>query len=384
MSGTPDARGVGVALVAVCAVVLAGCTAASTVPQSAVTSPSATATPTPARPASFTVVATGDVLLHQGGPLVGGAAAAGRVKGTGYDFSGVFADVAPVIRDADLAICHLETPLAEPGGPFEGYPTFDVQPQIVGALADAGYDTCSTASNHSMDAGFDGLVRTLDTLDAGGVGHTGSFRTEQESRTPHIVDVGGVKVGHVAATFGLNGIPEPTGRGWAVNVFDPAGPDVAGLLADAAMGRRAGADVVIVSVHCCTEYNHDPGPAQLAIAAALLASPDIDLVLGHHAHVVQPFERVEGKWVAYGLGNEVAEQTMQDTKDSVIARFTFTRGADGRFTVTRAEAIPTHIQRSGNGVAVVRAAPGDPSYARVAAVLDRRGADRDGLVVVGR
>ena len=75
-----------------------------------------------------------------------GAAAAARAQGTDYDFSGVFAAVAPVIGGADLAICHLETPVASVQGPFEGYPTFAAQPQIVDALAGAGYDTCSTAS----------------------------------------------------------------------------------------------------------------------------------------------------------------------------------------------------------------------------------------------
>ena len=78
---------------------------------------------------------------------------------------------------------------------------------------------------------------------------------------------------------------------------------------------------------------------------ALLASPDIDLVIGHHAHVVQPFEKIGGKWVAYGLGNFVAEMARQgDPYDEVAARFTFTRGADGRFAVTKAEAIPLHLE----------------------------------------
>jgi poly-gamma-glutamate capsule biosynthesis protein CapA/YwtB (metallophosphatase superfamily) len=79
-------------------------------------------------------------------------------------------------------------------------------------------------------------------------------------------------------------------------------PQVEGMLAEAVRARAAGADVVIASVRCCTEYESDPGPTQTAIAGTLLASPDVDLVLGHHAHVVQPFERINGKWVAYGLG----------------------------------------------------------------------------------
>jgi poly-gamma-glutamate capsule biosynthesis protein CapA/YwtB (metallophosphatase superfamily) len=92
------------------------------------------------------------------------------------------------------------------------------------------------------------------------------------------------------------------------NDFDPTGPQVDGILADAARARRAGAEIVIASLHCCTEYNPAPDPTQIAIVAALLASPDVDLVIGHHAHVVQPIERINGKWVAYGLGNHVAQQ----------------------------------------------------------------------------
>ena len=178
------------------------------------------------------------------------------------------------------------------------------------------------------------------------------------------MNVGGVRVAHLAWTFGLNGIPPPAGRAWAVNVFDPRVPTVEGMLADAGAARRAGADVVIVSVHCCTEYQTDPPPAQLKIAAALLASPDVDLVIGHHAHVVQPLERINGKWVAYGLGNHVAEQTTQATNDSVITRFTFTRGTGNHFTVTAAEAIPTRIQHTNHGVVVVPTKPGDASQSR--------------------
>ena len=362
-------------------VVLTGCSPAEPAEGGAAT---ATATPTPTRPASFTVVATGDVLIHQGGALVEGAAAAGRAQGTDYDFSGVFAGVTPVIGGADLAICHLETPLAPPEGPFEGYPTFDVQPQIVDALAGAGYDTCSTASNHSLDAGFAGLVRTLDTLDARGVGHTGTFRTEQDSQTPHLMTIDGVRVAHLAWTYGLNGIPEPDGQPWAVNDFDPTVPQVEGILAEAARARAAGAEVVIASVHCCTEYEPDPSPAQTPIAQALLASPDVDLVLGHHAHVVQPFERINGKWVTYGLGNHIAQQDLPDTYDSVIARFTFTRDPDGHYAVSTAEAIPTHIQPGGEGLAVVPTHPGDPAYQRVAEVVTRRGGADTGLIVTDR
>jgi poly-gamma-glutamate capsule biosynthesis protein CapA/YwtB (metallophosphatase superfamily) len=383
VGGGQRIRRVRVVLAALGVAVLTGGSPTPAGHQAATASTGATSatTPTPAAPASLTVVATGDVLIHQDGHLVAGAAAAGQAHGTDYDFSGVFAPLAPIISAADLAICHLETPLAPPGGPFSGYPTFDVQPQIADALAGAGYDDCSTASNHSMDAGFPGLVRTLNTLDAASIGHSGTYRTAAEAQPPHILTVHGVKVADLAFTYGLNGIPEPGDKPWAVDDFDPIGPQVAGMLAAAHAARAAGAQIVIASVHCCTEYTSDPTAAQVAIASKLLASPDVDLVVGHHAHVVQPFERIGGKWVAYGLGNEIAEQTLPGTRDSVIARFTFTRGADGSYSVRTAEAIPTAIQPAGDGLAVVPTRPGDPAYQRVAEVVNRRGAADAGLLL---
>ncbi|WP_245161011.1 CapA family protein [Blastococcus sp. CT_GayMR16] len=281
---------------------------------------------------------------------------------------------------ADLAICHLETPVAPPGGPYRGYPSFAVQPEILDALAGAGYDLCSTASNHSLDDGADGLARTLDVLDAARIAHSGTYRTETESVEPTIVDAGGVRVGHVAGTYALNGGGPPAGREWSVEVA--AVPDVTGMLAAAARARAAGAQVVVASLHCCLEYDNDPTEAQVAAVRALLASPDVDLVLGHHAHVVQPYEQVAGEWAAYGLGNSIAEHATRGypTEDSVMARFTFTRGAEGRFTVTRAEAVPLQIVVGGDDVTVRPA--DEANFDRVADVLARRGATAAGLDIV--
>ncbi len=355
---------------------LAGCGgAADPAPPAAEEAPAGPSSAAPP-PEQITLVATGDVLVHQDTTLTEGA----QLPGGGYDFAPVFAPIAPIVSAADLAVCHLETPVAPRGGPYSGYPSFAVQPEIVEALAGAGYDLCSTASNHSLDAGTEGLVRTLDVLDAAGIAHTGTYRSAAESTTPTLVEVGGVTVGQVAATFSLNGIPLPAGREWSVDLVDV--PDMTPVLEAAARARAAGADIVVASLHCCAEYDHEPTAAQEQAVAALLASPDVDLVLGHHAHVVQPMARVDGEWVAYGLGNSLAEHDtpVPDTEDSMIARFTFTRGDDGRFAVTLAEAVPVAIDI---GTDAVRLAPADPgTFARVATVLDARGAVADGLRIV--
>jgi len=285
-------------------------------------------------PAEFTLVATGDVLIHPA--LTEQAEADGD---GGRDFRPLFAGVRPLVSSADVALCHLEVPLAGPDGPFSGYPSFSAPPEVADALADTGYDACSTASNHTLDQGVDGVRSTLDALDKAGLAHTGSYRSEQESRRPLLLDVNGVRVGHISMTYGFNGIPLPEDQPWVADQLD-----VAVAKRKAAAARKAGADVVVVSAHWGVEHQHEPTPEQRKLAEELLADDDIDLVIGHHAHVVQPMERIDGEWVAYGLGNHVARHAEPTgaTEEGIAVRFTFRRSADG-WRVRQAEYVPTLI-----------------------------------------
>src|SRR5690606_10270807 len=119
----------------------------------------------------ITVAAAGDLFVppRLTAQAAADAADAGR---EGHDFTAILASIAPVVAAADLAVCHLEQPLAEPAGPFPDYPYFAAPPQLADAIAEAGFDTCSTASNHALDSGMEGIVRTLDHLDRVEVAHT--------------------------------------------------------------------------------------------------------------------------------------------------------------------------------------------------------------------
>jgi poly-gamma-glutamate capsule biosynthesis protein CapA/YwtB (metallophosphatase superfamily) len=119
-----------------------------------------------------------------------------------------------------------------------------VPPQVATAIADAGYDTCSTASNHSLDYGEAGLSRTLEALDAVGVRHTGSARSPLEAATPVVLDVRLVEVAQLSYASGFSGLSRPTGKEWLANLIDPDR-----ILADAHAAKQFGADVVIVSLH---------------------------------------------------------------------------------------------------------------------------------------
>ena len=176
-----------------------------------------------------------------------------------------------------------------------------VPPEIVPGLATTGYDACTTASNHSFDRGGAGVDRTLAALDASGVAHAGMARNPEEAARITTVGAGPARVALLSFTYGFNGIPYPDGQLWRANIIDEAR-----ILADARRARAAGADVVVVALHWGDEYVHDPNAQQSEMAPRLIASDDIDLLLGHHAHVVQPLENVGGEWVVYGMGNLVA------------------------------------------------------------------------------
>jgi poly-gamma-glutamate capsule biosynthesis protein CapA/YwtB (metallophosphatase superfamily) len=294
----------------------------------------------PAKPkqTSVTVVMNGDLLWHN--TLWFGAREDARRRGHGgYDFAPLLAGMKPVIASADMAICHEEVPLAPPGGPYRNYPLFSAPPHVVKAIVATGYDVCTTASNHAVDQGFAGLKRTLDDLDRAKIPHVGTARTKAESERPTIFTTRqGVKIGIIAATFSLNGLPMPKGKPWAVHRLKTGG-----LLRQAHRTRAAGADIVLAAVHIGTEYSTRENAQQVALARALTASPDVDLVYMHHPHVVQPWTIVNKKWVLYGVGNTVAQQESNRTYEGATGRFTFTRVGNGRFTVSRAEYIPTLV-----------------------------------------
>ncbi|HST50134.1 CapA family protein [Jatrophihabitans sp.] len=339
----------------------------------------------------MTVLGSGDVLIHPA--LWQQAAADARAQGRpGYDFGPLFAGLAPAVRAADLAICELETPLAAPQGPFAGWPDFDAPPQVLAALVATGYDSCTTASNHTLDQGSAGVRRTLDALDAAGLRHTGSARSAAEAARPLILTTGtGVRIAQLAFAFGFNGHSVPAGQPWLANRTD-----VPAILAAAHRAKQAGADIVVLSMHWGLEYSHQVTAEQAEQADRLLASPDVDLILGDHAHVVQPMRKLHGKWVAYCMGDEVSRHAVasEESREGALVRFTFTEVGPHHFVASRAEAIPTWMQLWPQLRAIdLPAAIADPrtaagtragyhaALARITGYLDSLGARRDGLVI---
>lgn len=337
-------------------------------------------TPAPG-PASFTVMANGDVLIHN--TLWVQAAQEGNGR---MDFRPQLAGIRKRLSGADLAICHLETTLAPPDGPFGSYPVFATPPTIVAAIKATGYDGCSTVSNHTLDQGFAGVKRTIDGLTTAGLGHSGTARKRSESHEPMIYDVDGVKVAHLAYATHFNGYSLPAGQPWCCNTLS-AGK----VVADARSARAAGAQVVIVSMHAGDENVARPSVEQRRVATRLAASGAVDLVIGNHVHVVQPVEKIGSMWIAYGHGNLISGQyeTWPRNREGVTTSFTFTRQPDGTYAITKAEGYPTfnsaNPTRVVDLVATLPAVGGDPRLVEAYRVTKRTllslGAGRDGFVV---
>ncbi len=291
----------------------------------------------------MTIAFTGDTLPHN--PLWRQAADYAAARGIpGFDFAPMFAEIAPVVGSADLAVCHLETPIAAPGEEMSVNQTYGVPAEIAVGIASAGYDRCSTASNHALDQRTAGIDRTVNVLEAAGLGQSGMARTPEEIR-PRPFEVNGVQIAHLSYTFDFNGFSLPAGEEWRSALIDPLR-----IVADEREARALGADVVIVSLHWGKEGVHAPTDEQRRLAELLTSVGDVDLIVGHHAHVVQPIELINGTWVVFGLGNILSNLPSSSrwpaaTQDAAVVTVDLTLDAGGAVTVGRPVAHPTWVDK---------------------------------------
>lgn len=326
----------------------------------------------------------GDFLLHDG--LWDTARADARRTGAGthgLDFAPMLAAQRAYLDRSDLAICQMETPVASPRGPFQGYPTFNVPPQVLPAAKDVGYDACTTASNHSIDRGTEGLERTRRAVTDAGLGVTGTNLTEEQSRAPAIFTTGnGVRVAVITGTYGLNGL-SPT-HPWQVDRLDPQQ-----MIDKARRAHEQGADIVIANMHAGEEYASRPNEEQTRVAHALVDSGQFQLVYGEHTHSVLPIERYKDTWIAYGLGNNLTElsQKHRVNNEGMLLNAVLTRDGDD-WTVTSLRWAPSLMVSGPYRWCPVAATNPSPDCApipaakstrdRTAATVNKLGADAHG------
>lgn len=212
----------------------------------------------------------------------------------------------PVLRGADLLIGGLECAITTHRIAWTRTPKvfhFRARPRAVEVLRTAGFRAVALANNHVLDFEEQGLLDTLDHLDAAGIAHAGAGRTLAEAAAPAVVDAGGVRVGMIAFTDN-----EPV---WAAG-RDRLGtnyteirpePDVLARVEQGiAQARAQGAQVVVLSLHWGPNMRLRP-PAHFRRFARAALERGVDLVHGHSAHIFQGVEVYQAKPILYDTGD---------------------------------------------------------------------------------
>lgn len=266
------------------------------------------------------IVFAGDAMQHQA------QLDAARCADGSYDYSECFENIAPLIQSADYAVVNLETPVGSRN--FSGYPCFNSPMAFARALKDAGFNMMLTANNHTLDRRDRGLHETIDSLDASGIDHLGTYHSPvaRDSLLPLVKNIAGIKVGFLNYTYGTNGISI---QGNAVVDYI----DREQMKKDIERLRTADAEIIVVAVHWGDEYHLLENSGQRSIAD-FLADQGVDIVMGGHPHVIQPMElRYNEKFkknvlVVYSLGNFISNMKTRDTRGGAIVRVNIARGRD--------------------------------------------------------
>ena len=288
----------------------------------------------------LTIVATGDNLYHM--MMIN--------EGEDGDYEKAYLEIRQLVKAADIAFINQETLLGGKDFSLSGYPLFN-SPQKVGhAVSLSGFNVVNHATNHSMDKGEKAILATLDFWDTvPGVTVLGIHRSEEMRSLPVIVEKNKITVGFLSYTYGTNSIPLPRDKPFLVSLINTE------MIAKEIDALRPLCDFLVVSMHWGEEYHHDYNESQKNLAA-LLAEHGVDLVIGHHPHVIQPIEYIErpdgNNMVCYfSLGNLISAQTRIPTMLGAMAFVRVTKKSDGGISITEAKAIPlvTHYEKGYTG-----------------------------------
>lgn len=286
----------------------------------------------------ITLSAVGDILIHD------------RVymdaqTEDGYDFSPMLAKIKPYLEKATITVANQETMIGGEEIGLSGYPAFNSPYEVGDALRDAGVDVVSLANNHTLDRGEKAIQNALAYWDSIGMMYTGSYKNEEDRRNIRIYETEeNISLAFLAYTYGTNGIPVPDGKDYLVNFIDK---DT--MKQDIAKAKEE-ADIVVLNLHFGNEYERFPNEEQEELVQ-FAANEGVHIVLGHHSHVLQPVEWVEGEdgnrtLVAYSLGNFLSgqDELYRQIGGILTVKITkTTKGDQEEITIRNPAFLPTYV-----------------------------------------
>lgn len=225
-----------------------------------------------------------------------------------YNFLPMYDGIKELVSSADIAFINQETPMAGKSYGYHGYPNFNSPQEGGQALADLGFDIVNIATNHMLDMKTSGLTDTINYWKSMPVLLLGGYENSDDYDKIRVYEADGIKIAMLSYTYGTNGMNLDSGSRLIIPLFDEAT-----IKRQINLARQAG-DLVFVSVHWGNENVYTPTATQKKYAK-LMADCGADVIIGHHPHVVQPVEWLEGEngnktLVVYSLGNLIS--TMLD------------------------------------------------------------------------
>jgi len=263
----------------------------------------------------FSFIAVGDALIHDG---VYKDAKTNKKDESGYalyDFKDMFSEIKDVVKDYDLKFYNQETIIGGKNIGLSTYPCFNSPDEVALDMIDAGFNIVNLATNHTLDRGEKAILYSRKFWkDKENVLAVGSYDSKEDHDKVIINEKNGITYAILGYTTVTNGLKVPNGKDYLLNVYDKE------KVKEDIEKVRDKVDILIVSMHWGTEYTHKPIASQKEIAS-YLSSLDVDVVIGHHPHVVEPIEYVGDTLVMYSLGNFISAQEGNMKRVGMIAAF---------------------------------------------------------------
>ena len=292
---------------------------------------------------TFHLTAIGDVMCHNTQYMD-----AYNANTDEYDFSYVFDNIEYYIKNSDITVANLETTFAGEDVGYSNYPKFNTPDALAYNLKKLGVDVLSTAGNHSLDYGFDGLSRTIDVLNNADIAHAGTYKTQEERDTIIFKYVKGIKIAFLNYAYGTNGITIPSDKPYCINLIDKEL-----IKKDIETAKSQEADMIVASVHWGTEYSTVPNDTQNELADFLFQN-GVNIILGTHPHVLQKMEKrtvtledgsTQDGFIIYSLGNFISDQNADNTRTSIILDLQITKHPDKSITIDKVDYIPIYMYK---------------------------------------
>ena len=238
------------------------------------------------------------------------------------DWRWPFLKITDELKEADIVFGNLEGPISDKGEKSDKITSFRLDPKTIEGLSYANFNILSVANNHTLDYGKEAFEDALSKLKEAGINFVGGGQNATEAQTPLIKEINGTKFAFLAYT---NLCPSPS---WEANE-ENAGINCVSkndleILKKEFENAKKTADIVIVSLHSGNEFTQNLSQFQIDFSKAAIDA-GVDLIIGHHPHVVQKYEQYKDKWIFYSLGNFVfdqsfSEETMQGLMVKVIVK----------------------------------------------------------------